>query len=143
LTYAKRLEHQNGAKEELKPQAPKPTPPKQPAPQPKPAAPAAAPPTASIAQKKAPAPAPAAPPAAAPAADGEFTVQIAAYNARAEADSVARRLNSKGYSAYVLAPGNGAAMYRVRVGRFKTRHDAQPVADRLQREEQYKPWITR
>jgi len=70
-------------------------------------------------------------------------VQIAAFNARSEADSAAKRLVTKGYSAYVVPPGNGAAMYRVRVGRFKTRHDAEPVAARLQRETQYKPWITR
>jgi cell division septation protein DedD len=82
---------------------------------------------------------------AAPAAEpgSEFTVQIAAYNARGEADATVKRLTTKGYHAYVVPPGNGAAMYRVRVGKFKTRHDAEPVAARLQREESYKPWITR
>jgi cell division protein FtsN len=33
--------------------------------------------------------------------------------------------------------------YRVRVGKFKTKHEAEAVAARLQKEEQFKPWITR
>jgi cell division septation protein DedD len=85
-------------------------------------------------------------PAAKPAAadtGGAFTVQVAALNARGEADAIAKRLTSKGYAAYVVAPGNGAVMFRVRVGHFKTRHDAEPVFAKLQKEEQFKPWITR
>jgi hypothetical protein len=34
-------------------------------------------------------------------------------------------------------------MFRVRVGHFRTRRDAEPVFARLQKEEQFKPWITR
>ena len=33
--------------------------------------------------------------------------------------------------------------YRVRVGKFKTKREAEQVAARLQKEEQFKPWITR
>jgi len=33
--------------------------------------------------------------------------------------------------------------YRVRVGKFKTKREAETVAARLQKEEQFKPWITR
>lgn len=61
-----------------------------------------------------------------------------------DADAMARRLSSKGYSAFVMAPGaTGPAMYRVRVGKFKTKREAEAVAARLQSEEQFKPWITR
>jgi len=81
--------------------------------------------------------------AAAADASSDFTVQIAALNARGEADAIAKRLSSKGYAAYVVPPGNGAVMYRVRVGKFKNRHDAEPIAARLQKEEQLRPWITR
>ena len=35
------------------------------------------------------------------------------------------------------------SMFRVRVGKFKARADAETVATRLEREEQFKPWITR
>ncbi len=83
-------------------------------------------------------------PGAAPAPKSDYAVQVAALNARGEADAVAQKLSSKGYSAYVLASSTGAlSVYRVRVGPFKTRRDAESMASRLQREEQFKPWITR
>ncbi len=73
-----------------------------------------------------------------------FAVQIAAVNARSEADAMAKRLASKGYSAYVLAPVSGMpSVYRVRVGKFSTRREAESVAAKLQKEEQLKPWVTR
>jgi DedD protein len=73
-----------------------------------------------------------------------YAVQIAALNVRTEAEAIARRLSSKGYTAYVLAPPNGTpAVYRVRVGKFPTRREAESVAARLKKEEQFNPWITR
>ena len=71
-----------------------------------------------------------------------YTVQVAAVDARGEADTLARRLSGKGYDAYVeQQKGNGK--FRIRVGSFKTRRDAQLVADRLKKEEKFKPWVTR
>jgi DedD protein len=83
--------------------------------------------------------------AAAPEPAGQgFAVQIAALNVRSEADAIARRLSSKGYAAYVISPANGTpAVYRVRVGKFPTRREAESVAAKLQKEEQFKPWVTR
>ena len=73
-----------------------------------------------------------------------YAVQIAALNVRSEADAIAKRLTSKGYSAYVLAPPNGSpSVFRVRVGKFPTRREAESVAAKLQKEEQFKPWVTR
>jgi cell division septation protein DedD len=97
------------------------------------------------APKEARAAAPPAPREQKPSADasGEFAVQVAALNVRGEADAIAKRLSSRGYAAYVVPPGNGAVMFRVRVGHFRTRRDAEPVFAKLQREEQFKPWITR
>jgi DedD protein len=78
-----------------------------------------------------------------PAGQG-FAVQIAALNVRSEADAIARRLSSKGYAAYVLSPADGTpSVYRVRVGKFPTRREAESIAARLQKEEQFKPWVTR
>ncbi len=74
---------------------------------------------------------------------GVFAVQVAALNARGEADAIVHRLTTKGYPAYVVPPGDGAVMYRVRVGKYKTRREAEPIATKLQKEEQFKPWITR
>jgi cell division septation protein DedD len=65
-------------------------------------------------------------------------------NVRSEADAIARRLSSKGYAAYVLSPATGApSVYRVRVGKFPTRREAETIAAKLQTEEQFKPWVTR
>lgn len=79
----------------------------------------------------------------APQGDG-FTVQVAAVRERIEAATIANRLTEKGYAAYVIAPAEGApSVFRVRVGKYKDRRDAESVAARLEREEQFKPWITR
>jgi len=76
------------------------------------------------------------------ASDG-YVVQVAAVPEH-DADTIAKRLSSKGYGVFIVAPGAAApALYRVRVGRFKTRREAESAASRLQKEEQFKPWITR
>jgi len=107
---------------------------------------------APLAPPPAAAPAPAPAPAQAPVVDAArpepagqgFAVQIAALNVRSEADAIAKRLSSKGYAAYVLAPADGTpSVYRVRVGKFPTRREAESIAARLQKEEQFKPWVTR
>jgi cell division septation protein DedD len=118
-----------------------------PIPEPKPMTPpaeAAAPPAPAI-EKPPPAkePQPSATAGSEPTDKG-YAVQIAAVNARSEADAMAKRLTSKGYSAYVLAPASGTpSVYRVRVGKFQTKREAETVATKLQKEEQLKPWVTR
>jgi len=73
-----------------------------------------------------------------------FAVQVAAVRERDEADTIARRLLTKGYPAYVMAPVTGAPpVFRVRVGKYRNRSEAEQVSDRLEKEEQFKPWITR
>ena len=82
-------------------------------------------------------------PGPASAGDG-FAVQVAAVNVRGDADAIVKRLVSKGYAAYVQEPPNGTGtVFRVRVGTFKTRREADLIAARLQKEEQIKPWVTR
>ena len=160
LTYFNRLEESQQTPETLKPEKAAP------------AAAKAAPPAAEAPAAAAPKPAPAPPPVAAkpaataakagaaPAAQPEaasadssvatapagpgYAVQVAALNVRSEADTVAKRLTGKGYTAYVLAPPAGApTVFRVRVGTFKTRREAETTAAKLEKEEQFKPWITR
>jgi len=81
--------------------------------------------------------------AAEPAGQG-YAVQIAALNVRNEAEAIAKRLSSKGYSAYVLGPAAGSpAIFRVRVGKFPSRREAESVAAKLKKEEQLNPWVTR
>ena len=127
LTYYDRLQREQAPAENLKPVEPEER---------------AAPPAASV-EIPPPAVAPASLPSE-PAGSG-FAVQVAAFRERQEADSILQRLIGKGYPAYVLAPVKGApvAVYRVRVGKFKTRREAEDVAGRLEKEEQFKPWLIR
>ncbi len=83
-------------------------------------------------------------PAESPAGAG-YTVQVAALRGRAEAAAIAERLVAKGYPAYVVEPSPGvpAAVYRVRVGKYVDRREAERVLRRLEQEEQFRPWITR
>jgi cell division septation protein DedD len=75
---------------------------------------------------------------------GGFAVQITALRDRGEADAIVKRLVTKGYPAYVLNPLPGKPpVYRVQVGRYQVRGDADRVAGRLQKEEQFSPWVTR
>jgi cell division septation protein DedD len=73
-----------------------------------------------------------------------YVVQVAAVRERSEADAMARRLTAKGYPAFVTSPSTGPArVFRVRVGKYNDRREAESVASRLEKEEQFKPWITR
>jgi len=153
LSYAERLGSAEPAKEPLKPESSAPA--EAPAPKAESSAPAAnaAPPAASV---SAPVAAPPAKPSAKPVpalaaaaavpepAGAGFAIQVAALREPEEADAIVKRLAGKGYPAYVVTPPKGTApIYRVRVGKFKERREADTVAARLQKEEQFKPWIVR
>ena len=146
LSYFNRLEKPTQPVEDLKPPpAPVQAPPVAAAPVPAPQPTVRTPPQKAPPPAAAPAPAPvavaAAPPA--PAGDG-YVIQVAAMREHGDADAMARRLSSKGYTAFVMPPGAATpTMYRVRVGKFKTKREAEAVASKLQKEEQFKPWITR
>ena len=142
LSYPKRLSGAEQPREQLKPGGGATPPPAPATPTPSvPAASAPAPATAAANAKPAPAPVAAAP--AEPAGSG-FAIQLAALRQREEADIIARRLLGKGFPAYVLSPESGAPpVFRVRVGKFKERGEAESMAARLQKEEQFKPWIVR
>ena len=166
LSYFDRLQKPNAPAEQLKPasersaavverpapaaarETPSPPAPKEPAPTPVAqtarAEPAPARETPPPPAPKQPAQAPAADAARAEPGGQGFAVQIAALNVRSEADAIAKRLSSKGYAAYVLPPADGTpSVYRVRIGKFPTRREAESIAARLQKEEQFKPWVTR
>jgi cell division septation protein DedD len=77
-----------------------------------------------------------------PAGSG-FVVQVAAVRQRGEADTIARRLATKGYPAFVTSPPGAPHLFRVRIGKYQDRREAESIAGRLETEEQFKPWITR
>lgn len=69
-----------------------------------------------------------------------YVVQVAAVQKRAEANTIARRLSGKGYPAFVTTSGSN---FRVRVGKYANKREAETVASRLEREERFEPWVTR
>jgi cell division septation protein DedD len=64
------------------------------------------------------------PPATAPTGSGSWSVQVAAYNVRSQADAAVARLKKNGYEARV---DGGAAPFRVRIGRYQTQAQASAV----------------
>jgi DedD protein len=98
----------------------------------------------------APAPAPAvasgspASPAARPAAavTNGWSVQVGAFRSLENAERQVQQLKTKGFAASV-APGTPGSLYRVRVGPFAQRAEADRTAARLSSEEGLKPSVTR
>jgi cell division septation protein DedD len=122
LSYAKRLQADSAASEKLKPAAP------QPAPKSEPAEPRAA-------QK-------AAPPAPSAGRAGAWIVQVVSLQDRGAAMTIARRLSGKGYPAFVLDPAaGGPRIYRVQVGGYADKNDAEQASRRLEKDEQFKPFV--
>jgi cell division septation protein DedD len=76
---------------------------------------------------------------------GIWAVQVVALTDHAAASAVVRRLSSKGYPAFLVTPQSGSAVqnYKVQVGRFDDRSQAEQIAGRLKKEEQFQPWILR
>jgi cell division septation protein DedD len=140
LSYYKRLEGDD-AKEQLKAR-----------PEPKSAATAGGTPprAATSTAANAPPPKPAAEQKPQPIQSTEppgegFAVQVTALRDVGEANAIVKRLAGKGYPAYVVPPpaGGAAAVYRVRVGKYKNRREAEDIKTRLEKEEQFRTWISR
>jgi cell division septation protein DedD len=76
---------------------------------------------------------------------GTWAVQVIATRDRAVAGSVVKRLAAKGYPAFVVNPASGAKQpfYKVHVGRYNDRGEAEKVSLRIKKEEQFQSWITR
>jgi DedD protein len=143
LSYHKRLQGDSVPAETLKPQAER-----------KPAAPQ--PPPVATPQKASAASAPtnASGATAGQAADpsvpvsgrpGTWVVQVIATRDREVASTVVKKLAGKGYPAFLVTPAAGAAQpfYKVHVGRYNDRREAEQVSTRIKKEEQFQSWITR
>jgi len=59
---------------------------------------------------------------------GAYTVQVAAYDVRAEAEALIERLKARGYTARLAST---ARPFRVRIGRYDTRAEALAAQQRL------------
>jgi cell division septation protein DedD len=79
-----------------------------------------------------------------PSAGGKFTVQIAALNDPLRAKDAVQQLKESGMPAYLVSPSasDPDAPYRVRVGPYESREDAQRVALSLEKQRHEKLWVT-
>jgi len=69
----------------------------------------------------------------------KWSVQISAARTKDVADTLVQRLKSNGYDGYVIqADVKGQTYYRVRVGRFDARDEAESVRQSLTRQEGYR-----
>ena len=101
-------------------------------------------PAAELAPELGAAPSPPGPPSAAgvPVAAGSFVVQVTALRSGDAARTVAAELVAKGYPAVVVDPAPGA-LYRVRVGPYADKGEADAVRDQLETEEPFTPFVIR
>ena len=81
---------------------------------------------------------------AAKQSDG-YAIQVTTLRESDAAERMAQGLVEKGYPAFVVppAPGVPVSVFRVRVGTYTDRDEAERVLRRLEGEESLRPWITR
>lgn len=89
-----------------------------------------------------PATAPVKTPPPAPAA-GTVVLQVGAFGTQGPADTLMNRLKRKGYEAYVFVAPTGQTRFKVRVGPFANRAEADRASARLTREEGLSPLVQR
>ena len=145
LTYRKRLESEKAPAEKLKAQGTtartdaRPQPVNAETVRPEPPTPTKSTAAASAAKAASEAP------AAAGARPGRWVVQLVALRDRGAASSIVQRLSGKGYPAFIVNPAGSASsqVFKVQVGRYDDRGEAEQVARRLEKEEKFNPWISR
>lgn len=64
-----------------------------------------------------------------------FSVQTGAFKSAEEADALKKRLEAKGFEVYILSRGQESPLYKVRVGRYEGRKEAEETALRLRESE--------
>jgi cell division septation protein DedD len=137
LSYKQRLESDKAPTEAIKQtDAPKPVETS------KPATPA----PAAVREPDPPRPAPSQKTERSPATSRDgWVVQLVALRDRQTANSIVQRLSGKGYPAFLVSPTPGAPapVFKVQVGRYADRDQAEQIRRRLEKEEQFKPWISR
>jgi DedD protein len=125
LSYARRLQADKPPAEKLKSPAP-----------------AAEPPAPKAETKPAQETARAAAPAPPSGRPGAWIVQVISLQDRNAAAGIVKQLAGKGYPAFVLEPApNAPRLYRVQVGGYADKNDAEQAARRLERDEQFKPLV--
>lgn len=74
-----------------------------------------------------------------------YSIQVTTLREGEAAERMAQGLVDKGYPAFVVSPAPGVPVpvFRVRVGTYTDRDEAEQVLRRLEAEESLRPWITR
>ncbi len=74
-----------------------------------------------------------------------YSIHVTTLRESGVAERMAQGLVEKGYPAFVVAPEAGAPVqvFRVRVGTYADREEAERILQRLEAEESFQPWITR
>jgi cell division protein FtsN len=96
-------------------------------------------------REAAPSPATASPAPAGGVPDGQlWTVQVSSFRSRALAEELRTRLAARGLDAYLVSTSSeeGRVRYRVRVGAFTSRTEAERVAGELRTERSLNPFVT-
>jgi cell division protein FtsN len=82
-------------------------------------------------------------PASSKSSQASYTVQVSALKNMDEASSLKSRLEGKGYKSYITTyETTNAKWFRVRVGQFNTKEEAEAVAKKLKAKENLAPFIT-
>jgi cell division protein FtsN len=73
-----------------------------------------------------------------------WTIQVAAFKNRKQAEDMRQHLAASGLEAYVanIAGRDGQARFRVRIGAFKSREEAAAAADRLRGQRSLTTFVT-
>jgi hypothetical protein len=73
-----------------------------------------------------------------------FTIQVQASTNKDQAQSITQQLISAGYTAYIdeVKDNRGKAVYQIRIGKFKTRKDADAAAREFYKKEKRSYWIS-
>jgi cell division protein FtsN len=103
----------------------------------------AAPPASTPPASPPPAPAPPRAELSTASSDTRYTIQVAAYNARALAEALRSTLAAAGHEARVVETASGGVVrYRVQVGTFPTREAAREAAGRLAAQRSLSTFVT-
>jgi len=75
---------------------------------------------------------------------GEYAIQVVAYNDREKARSMVKKLKSRGFNAFVEeGRAGGKRVFRVKIGYYKTRDDAEKAVKELKKKEGITGFITK
>ncbi|MCG3157887.1 MAG: hypothetical protein DKINENOH_04523 [bacterium] len=78
--------------------------------------------------------------------EGIYTVQVSSWQSRRNAEADAKRYEGQGHEVYIQRaniPAKGGIWYRVRIGRFATKEEAEALADNLVYQLQSGYWLDR